>query len=77
MQPPVFIDGLDCLLLVVEVAHEDNAVLAKYLYRAGTEKSLKEFADVLKESGLPKQIVLGEWIEVSLEALEPVDMEVN
>ena len=71
----------DCLHEIgqADCDQKANAVLAKYLYRTGTEKSLKEFAGVLKESGLPKQIVLGEWIdrELALEALEPVDMQVN
>ena len=69
----------DCLREIgqVDCDRKANTVLAKNLYEDGTEKSLKEYADVLKESGLPRQIVLGEWIEVALEALEPVDMEVN
>ena len=45
---------------------EANAVLAEHLYETGTEKTLQEFARVLKESGLPKQKVLGEQIEVAL-----------
>ena len=69
----------DCLHEIgqADCDQKANAVLAKYLYRTGTETTLKEFAGVLKESGLPTQIVLGEWIEVELEAPEPVDMEVN
>ena len=69
----------DCLHEIgqVDCDRKASTVLAKNLYEDGTEKSLKNFADVLKESGLPRQIVLGEWIEVALEALEPVDMEVN
>ena len=53
----------------IRIAHCDtdsNAVLAEHLYRTSTEKTLKVFAHILKESGLPKQRVLGERIEASL-----------
>ena len=43
-----------------------NAVLAEHLYRAGTEKTLQDFAHILKESGLPRQKALGEQIEAAL-----------
>ena len=36
---------------------EANAVLAEHLYQTSTEKTLQEFARILKESGLPKQKV--------------------
>ena len=45
---------------------EANAVLAEHLYETSTEKTLQEFARILKESDLPKQKVLGEQIEAVL-----------
>ena len=45
---------------------EANAVLAEYLYETSTVKTLQEFARILKESGLPKQKVLGEQMEAVL-----------
>ena len=45
---------------------EANAVLAEHLYETSTEKTLQEFARILKESGLPKQKVLGEQMEAVL-----------
>ena len=45
---------------------EANAVLAEHLYETSSEKTLQEFARILKESYLPKQKVLGEQIEAVL-----------
>ena len=45
---------------------EANAVLAEHLYETSTEKTLQEFARILKESGMPKQKVLGEQMEAVL-----------
>ena len=45
---------------------EANAVLAEYLYETSTEKTLQEFARILKESGLPKQKAPGEQMEAML-----------
>ena len=71
---------IECTEQIVR-AHSDrkaNAVVAIHLYRFGTEKTLQDYVDVLKESGLPRAKGLGERIEAALvEALDPVDMEVN
>ena len=53
---------------------EKNAVLAEHLYETSTEKTLQEFARVLKESGLPKQKVLGEQIEAVLTRTAAADV---
>ena len=45
---------------------EANALMVEHLYETSTEKTLQEFARILKESGLPKQKVLGEQIETVL-----------
>ena len=45
---------------------EANAVLAEHLYETSTEKTLQEFARILKESDLPKQKCLGKQIEAVL-----------
>ena len=69
-----------CLLEIVQADSDQkaNAVLAIHLYRIGTETTLQDYVDVLKESGLPGLKGLGERIEAALvEAREPVDMEVN
>ena len=70
----------ECLQEIVQADSDQNAnaVLAIHLYRIGTEKTLRDYVDVLKESGLSRPKGLGERIEAALvEALEPVDMEVN
>ena len=58
----------ECLQKIrrAECDTEANAVLAEHLYETSTEKTLQEFARILKESGLPKQKVLGEQIEAVL-----------
>ena len=58
----------ECLQKIrrAECDTEANAVLAEHLYQSSTEKTLQEFARILKESGLPKQKVLGEQIEARL-----------
>ena len=71
---------IECLEQIVQADSEQkaNAVLAIHLYRIGTEKTLQDYVDVLKESGLPSLKGLGERIEAALVgAREPVDMEVN
>ena len=45
---------------------EANAMLAEHLYETSTEKTLQEFACILKESGQPKQKDFGEQIEAVL-----------
>ena len=45
---------------------EANALLAEHLYQSGTEKTLQDFANILKESDLPRQQALGERIEAAL-----------
>ena len=70
----------ECLQEIVQADSDRkaNAMLAMHLYRIGTEKTLQDYVDVLKESDLPRPKGLGERIEAALvEALEPVDMEVN
>ena len=58
----------ECLQKIrrAECDTEANAVLAEHLYQSSTEKTLQEFARILKESGLPKQKVLGEQMEAVL-----------
>ena len=58
----------ECLQKIrrAECDTEANAVLAEHLYETSTEKTLQEFARILKESGLPKQKVLGEQMEAVL-----------
>ena len=71
---------IECLQEIVQADSDRkaNAVLAIHLYRAGTEEALQDYVDVLKESGLRRPKGLGERIEAALvEALDPVDMEVN
>ena len=71
---------IECLEEIVQADSDQkaNAVLAIHLYRIGTEKTLQDYVDVLKQSGLRRPKGLGERIEAALvEALEPVDMEVN
>ena len=45
-----------CLLEIVQANGDQkvNAVLAIHLYRIGTEKTLQDYVNVLKESGLPR-----------------------
>ena len=45
---------------------EANTLLAEHLYQSGTEKTLQDFANILKESDLPRQQALGERIEAAL-----------
>ena len=58
----------ECLQKIrrAECDTEANAVLVEHLYETSTEKTLQEFARILKESDLPKQKVLGEQIEAVL-----------
>ena len=58
----------ECLQKIrrAECDTEANAVLAEHLYETSTEKTLQEFARILKESSLPKQKVLREQMEVVL-----------
>ena len=58
----------ECLQRIrrAECDTEANAVLVEHLYETSTEKTLQEFARILKESGLPKQKVLREQMEAVL-----------
>ena len=76
----LWVIDIECIEQIVQADSDRkaNAVLAIHLYRNGTEKTLQDYVDVLKESGLPRPKGLGERVEAALvEALEPVDMEVN
>ena len=46
---------------------EANAILAEHLYCVGMEKTLQDFAHILKKSSLPRQKNLGDLIEAALE----------
>ena len=58
----------ECLQKIrrAECDTEANAVLVEHLYETSTEKTLQEFARILKGNDLPKQKVLGEQIEAVL-----------